>query len=338
MTWAKTSLGGMKQWRCRDSRGAFRIVHWSPKTPGVYRAQVIGVDGRLRTLGQAPTLSAAKALTAGAKANPAAAGAKYYVKPSTHGLFELRQTRFIGKKHPHDVMAVGTLADIQGMDRMLPGAAAAVEAYGPRKNPKAAKPLSKKALDKLIEQIYYKNASGLQIDIMDIGKVFKAGERAYASGENVEDAVKAAIKVYCKAPNPRKRSGKKAPARRRNPALDADDVLDGYLTAALWSSTNDNTGEPLDSDFSVDDIKGKTLAKLKSHVSKFLTAAKGLDLSGHRASRVGHDLWLTQNGHGAGFWDGDYEDPPGLGDKLSRIAKSLGEVYLYVGDDGKLYV
>lgn len=23
---------------------------------------------------------------------------------------------------------------------------------------------------------------------------------------------------------------------------------------------------------------------------------------------AGHDLWLTRNGHGAGFWDGDWRD------------------------------
>lgn len=69
----------------------------------------------------------------------------------------------------------------------------------PKRNPK---PLSKKALDKLIEQIYYKHASGLQINIMDIGKVFKAGEEAYAAGGDVEQAVKDAIKAYCIKGNP----------------------------------------------------------------------------------------------------------------------------------------
>lgn len=72
----------------------------------------------------------------------------------------------------------------------------------PKRNPK---PLSKKALDKLIESLYYKHASGLQINIMDIGKVFKAGEKAYAAGGDVEQAVKDAISVYCIKANPKKR-------------------------------------------------------------------------------------------------------------------------------------
>ena len=51
--------------------------------------------------------------------------------------------------------------------------------------------------------------------------------------------------------------------------------------------------------------------------------------------RVGHDLWLTQNRHGAGFWDGDW--PEEIGERLTEISKKFGECHLYVGDDGKIY-
>lgn len=448
--WTATTLGGMKQWRCRDSRGTFRIVHWSPKAPSVYRAQTIGTDGKLRTLGHAPTLSAAKAVALGVKSNPKKRTAKevdYGYKTHVYGIpqdgsapflmfiaesgdayahqnvqatrryytqpiaaYELRNKdgvrRFAidgaksnPKRNPAGYIASQLVAragriysdfgtgptrwvvslsapfkhdkrlnwgvegqgatDDQAIQRLradamnhgydLPPAALLLvrraimhavtsdSGHGEVRAGTAAKsnpkPLSKKALDRLIEQIYYKHASGLQINIMDIGKVFKMGEQAYAAGGDVEQAVKDAIKLYCVKGNP-----KKNPGARRNPATNASAVLEGYLEAALWSSTDDDTGEPLNSNFSVSDIKGKTLAKLKGYVTKFLAAAKGLDLSGYRASQVGHDLWLTQNGHGAGFWDGDYEEPPGLGYKLDRIAQSLGEVNLYVGDDGKLYV
>jgi hypothetical protein len=50
---------------------------------------------------------------------------------------------------------------------------------------------------------------------------------------------------------------------------------------------------------------------------------------------VGHDLWLTRNGHGAGFWDRGLGD---VGDKLTAIAKRMGSKSLYVGDDGKIYI
>ena len=43
--------------------------------------------------------------------------------------------------------------------------------------------------------------------------------------------------------------------------------------------------------------------------------------------QAGHDFWLTRNGHGAGFWDGDWKDSAGA--SLTEIAKSFGECNLY---------
>jgi hypothetical protein len=50
--------------------------------------------------------------------------------------------------------------------------------------------------------------------------------------------------------------------------------------------------------------------------------------------QAGHDFWLTRNGHGAGFWDGDW---PESGDELTALSHRFGEVDVYVGDDGFLY-
>jgi hypothetical protein len=56
-------------------------------------------------------------------------------------------------------------------------------------------------------------------------------------------------------------------------------------------------------------------------------------------SRAGHDFWLTRNGHGAGFWDGDWDDEehPDRGDRLTAAAKRYHELYLWPGDDGQIY-
>jgi len=35
-------------------------------------------------------------------------------------------------------------------------------------------------------------------------------------------------------------------------------------------------------------------------------------------AQAGHDFWLTRNGHGAGFWDGDW---PETGDALTEASK-----------------
>ncbi len=50
---------------------------------------------------------------------------------------------------------------------------------------------------------------------------------------------------------------------------------------------------------------------------------------------AGHDFWLTRNGHGAGFWDGDWPEPAAT--RLTASSKKYGEFNLYLGDDGKIY-
>lgn len=51
--------------------------------------------------------------------------------------------------------------------------------------------------------------------------------------------------------------------------------------------------------------------------------------------RAGQDFWFTRNGHGCGFWDGDW--PEHEGEVLTNLSKEFGEVYIYVGDDGQVY-
>jgi hypothetical protein len=57
-------------------------------------------------------------------------------------------------------------------------------------------------LDREIERLYGIHAVGKQIDIMDIGKVFKAGEEAHTAGESIEEAIKLAIEKWCVTPCP----------------------------------------------------------------------------------------------------------------------------------------
>lgn len=56
--------------------------------------------------------------------------------------------------------------------------------------------------------------------------------------------------------------------------------------------------------------------------------------TGRTWDSFGHDLWLTRNGHGAGFWDRGMAK---LGDELTQIAHCLGSSDLYQGDDDLLY-
>jgi hypothetical protein len=123
---------------------------------------------------------------------------------------------------------------------------------------------------------------------------------------------------------------------------DVDQILSGYLEAMLWSSTDmDEGNKNLDDKYDVEDISDELEAASIKDIETFLKKAeeKGVDLSKYNNSQIGHDLWLTRAGHGAGFWDGDYKlDEDGKdGDILTEIAEALGNREPYVGDDGKIY-
>ena len=119
-----------------------------------------------------------------------------------------------------------------------------------------------------------------------------------------------------------------------------ESFLNDYLVAALWSSTDIHpgaedqvNGDPLDKDFTISDIAPEAMEQAERDCNSFLQIAEAQNLQLN--DDAGHDFWLTRNGHGAGFWDGDYEKE--LGAKLTELAKRFGEVNLYVGDDGKIY-
>jgi len=63
----------------------------------------------------------------------------------------------------------------------------------------------------------------------------------------------------------------------------------------------------------------------------------GVDIPAARdlENRAGHDFWLTRNHHGAGFWDGDYQEPEAT--ILTNASHAFGEFNLYIGDDGKVH-
>lgn len=118
-----------------------------------------------------------------------------------------------------------------------------------------------------------------------------------------------------------------------------------YLICALWSSYDDE-GEPLDSRFDLSDISNEAKSKAREDVAAFLEllAQEGIDWTENwNAEQMGHDFWLTRNGHGAGFWDrhgSRNEDAHAMGKRMSELVgfrTPFPEIDLYVGDDGKIY-
>ena len=111
-----------------------------------------------------------------------------------------------------------------------------------------------------------------------------------------------------------------------------DDFLDGYLACALWASSTDS-GEPLDGEYSVGDFSPECLGKMRGECLDFWKQAGALLCDDtckvdQWASQAGHDFWLTRNRHGAGFWDGDWNEPAAT--ELTKLAHGFGEVSLYV--------
>lgn len=117
-------------------------------------------------------------------------------------------------------------------------------------------------------------------------------------------------------------------------------AFDSYLETMLWASSDESTpqgGEPLDKNYDVSDISEETKTKAKKDIENFYKKAEsaGVDLTKYEDSSIGHDFFLTRCQHGAGFWDGDYEDNDGK--ILTDVSHKFGEVDPYVGDDGKIY-
>ncbi len=115
------------------------------------------------------------------------------------------------------------------------------------------------------------------------------------------------------------------------------DITKHYAIAALWSSNDsENDDQPFDSDYSVSDIDEKSMDDMENTVRKFVEQNDAvIKESGITDEQLGHDLWLTRNGHGTGFWDRDL--PGDTGENLSEAARKLGESNLYA-ENGKVKI
>jgi hypothetical protein len=137
-----------------------------------------------------------------------------------------------------------------------------------------------------------------------------------------------------------------------NMETDFHKFVRGYLTAMFWSTTMESAAEgdsPLDSAYDpIDDISDTFLIEsIMDCGSLFydMTSGEGFkdaDYIGNRRDEfevncyAGQDFWLSRAGHGAGFWDGDWEEA--FTEKVEALIKAqFPNVDPYVGDDGKIY-
>lgn len=131
--------------------------------------------------------------------------------------------------------------------------------------------------------------------------------------------------------------------------MDIDTILNHYLIAAIWADMPEDDSKSVIADT---DIHSDSVAACRREVAAFIELAenhangdlieqyKSCEFGEYEAAAaemLGHDIWLTRNGHGAGFWSRD-NLPGTLGDDLTEIANVIGPRNVYRGDDGKVYI
>ena len=141
-----------------------------------------------------------------------------------------------------------------------------------------------------------------------------------------------------------------------------NEILKGYIECALWTeqerleddATMDIDDEEMDEVEKLIELKGKFDRKtFTSFVSDDIDIDSRIDayndiktfiknagdnaiqeaINENGLFKLGMDIWFTRNGHGAGFFDHNYENE----DLLINAGEKLKPKDLYVGDDGKLY-
>ena len=112
--------------------------------------------------------------------------------------------------------------------------------------------------------------------------------------------------------------------------------LDEFTAACIEALHFTDTGEedqwPIDAELSPA-TEDRLRADCHSFWARVWSYVAVTDMTPEQA---GHDFWLTRNGHGSGFWDGDWDHTP-YAEALDDLSKSYGTFDTYMGDDGLIY-
>ena len=139
-------------------------------------------------------------------------------------------------------------------------------------------------------------------------------------------------------------------------------ILKGYLECALWTDeeylktqeipkidfNEDDTEDEMEDfekmyktpqqNFTIEDIDTNSLISTYNDIKKFIeyagSEAVNYAINENGYERLGFDIWLTRNGHGAGFFDHSYDDD--IEKKLINAGKKLTEVHLYLTEENKI--
>jgi len=110
-----------------------------------------------------------------------------------------------------------------------------------------------------------------------------------------------------------------------------DEMTAAYLECAKWAEEPDEQPARARWQYSTFTQAAKKQARLDC--MKFLrsVAASTIEtIEDCDPSQVGHDLWLSRNGHGAGFFDGNRDQyAPEHRNILQDLARAMGECYIF---------
>ena len=113
-----------------------------------------------------------------------------------------------------------------------------------------------------------------------------------------------------------------------------------YLECASWStSVSDEHGNIVHE--SLDDTDAQwnltAVAAAEKQIRDFLSEEVDeiVERCAITPEQLGHDLWLTRNGHGAGFWDRGHGAD---GQRLTDLCQPMGTDDAYIGEDGTIHL
>ena len=115
---------------------------------------------------------------------------------------------------------------------------------------------------------------------------------------------------------------------------DLETFTAAVIAAFYFTETGDEGQPDQDADLSPE-TRADLEADCRSFWHRFGCYVTNVEVDNPGVEQAGHDFWLTRNGHGAGFWDGDWPEP--YGEMLTKASKNYGVFDTYLGDDGQIW-
>ncbi len=117
-----------------------------------------------------------------------------------------------------------------------------------------------------------------------------------------------------------------------------DEFTNAYIEALYFTDTGDDEQPNADAELS-DEARADIEADCRSFWRRFgcfVLTDVCQEAFGDAVTQAGYDFHMTRNGHGVGFWEEEW--PEAYRDMFTKGAEGYGEINIYTGDDGLIYV